>query len=124
MIVSPEARPEISDLVLAYDPETLARIDVRRAEVLDRLASLGMRQALRIVSSWPHAGGLLDRDYVDEVLLRAHLELQRLSEEFQQGERISRLLRPLVETVSDRALAEAVRVVDVGCGLGYSVDAC
>lgn len=121
MIVSPEARPEISDLVLAYDPETLARIDVRRAEVLDRLASLGMRQALRIVSSWPHAGGLLDRDYVDEVLLRAHLELQRLSEEFQQGERISRLLRPLVETVSDRAPAETVRVVDVGCGLGYSV---
>lgn len=121
MSVAFEARPEISDLVLAYDPDTLARLDVRRAEVLGRLEELGMREALRIVSSWPHRGGVLDRDFVDEVLLRSHLELQRLSEEFQQGERISRLLHPLVDAVSERAHARTIRLVDVGCGLGYAV---
>lgn len=79
-----------------------------------------MREAIGIVSPWPHAGGVLDRAYVDDVLLRTHLEIQRLSEEFQQGQRMLRLLRPLVDALTARAPADPIRIVDVGCGLGYA----
>lgn len=113
--------PEISDLVVAYDPETLARAPVRRDEVLDRFADLGMRRAQEIVAAWPHAGGLLDDRFVDGVLVRAHLELQRLSEEFQQGARVHRLLVPLLQALRASGVRPPYKVVDVGCGLGYVV---
>jgi len=44
--------------------------------------------------------------------------MQRLSEEFQQGARMHRLLAPLVQPTA-RQLGRRPRVVDVGCGLGY-----
>jgi SAM-dependent methyltransferase len=113
--------PEISDLVVAYDPETLARARVRRDEVLDRFSQLGMARARDIVASWPHADGVLEDRFVDGVLLRAHLELQRLSEEFQQGARVQRLLAPLLQALRASGVRPPYRVVDVGCGLGYVV---
>lgn len=113
--------PEISDLIVAYDPETLARTRVDRAQVLDRLAALGMRKALSIVASWPHRDGALDDQFVDGVLLRSHLELQRLSEEFQQGARVKRLLLPMLHALRASGIKPPYRVVDVGCGIGYVV---
>lgn len=113
--------PEISDLVVAYDPETLARAPVRRDEVLDRLSQLGMAHAKSIVLGFPHANGLLDERFVDGVLVRAHLELQRLSEEFQQGARVQRLLLPLLQALRASGVRPPYKIVDVGCGLGYVV---
>lgn len=119
---SPDAdRPEISDLVVAYDPETTERVDVRKDAVLKELKQHGMPRAARIVEAWPEHKGVLDRDFVDGVLLRSHLEMQRLSEEFQQGARLARVLAPVVSAVR-KAIAgtsRRIRIVDVGCGLGY-----
>jgi SAM-dependent methyltransferase len=114
-------RPEISDLVIAYDPDTLARRPVRRDDVIAELERHGMSTAVRMVTRWPHASGVLEAPFVDGVLHRAHLELQRLSEEFRQGERMRRLLVPLLDALRSRRVAGPYRIVDVGCGLGYVV---
>lgn len=115
-------RPELSDLIVSYDPETLARVPVRRSLVLDELERHGMAAGARIVATWPvSAEGTLDETFVDGVLLRAHLELLRLSEELGQGERTGRLLRPLLAALRASGIPAPYRVVDVGCGLGYLV---
>lgn len=109
---------EISDLVVSFDQATLARRPVRREDVLAELEAHGMWRAIEIVSTWPHADGVLSPAYVDGVLLRSHLEMQRLSEEFQQGGRMERLLLPLVDAAASSGIIRP-RIVDVGCGLGY-----
>lgn len=111
--------PEISDLVVDFDPETLARRDVRKDAVLAALAAHGMARAAAIVADWPAPRGVLDEVHVDGVLVRSHLEMQRLSEEFQQGARMARLLQPLVDAARGSRRGRPPRVVDVGCGLGY-----
>ncbi|HEX2875052.1 MAG TPA: class I SAM-dependent methyltransferase [Polyangiaceae bacterium] len=112
-------QPEISDLVVAYDAETLARLPVQRDEVLAELERHGMSRAIKIVSAWPHEGGFLDPDFVDRVLLTAHHELTRLSEEFMQGRRMRRILAPLLATLRREGVPAPYRIVDVGCGLGF-----
>ena len=112
--------PEISDLIVAYDPESLERVPVRRDEVVARFEALGRRRAARIVASMPAIDGVLDPMAVDAVLLRAHRELQRLSEEFQQGLRVRELLVPTIAMLRARGVSP-IRIVDVGCGLGYLV---
>jgi SAM-dependent methyltransferase len=112
---------EISDLVVAYDPVTLTRRPVLREEVVARLLAQGQRRAARIVARWPERDGHLIDAFVDGVLLRAHHQLQRLSEEFRQGERTQRLLSPLLSALRAAEVPPPYRVVDVGCGLGYVV---
>ncbi|MFO0552325.1 MAG: class I SAM-dependent methyltransferase [Polyangiaceae bacterium] len=111
--------PEISDLVVAFDPDSLAREDVEQEAVVAELERHGLRAGARVVRSWPTEDGALVREHVDGVLVRSHLEMQRLSEEFQQGARMRRLLAPLVRAVADEGGAAPLRIVDVGCGLGY-----
>jgi SAM-dependent methyltransferase len=88
---------------------------------VSRLAGLGQRRAARIVGRMPAAGGVLDAQYVDELMLRVHCELQRLSEELQLARRIAGLLTPLVARLRESGGGAPVRVVDVGCGVGYVV---
>jgi SAM-dependent methyltransferase len=95
-------------------------IPVLRAEAVSRLAGLGQRRAARILGRMPATEGVLDAQYVDELMLRVHCELQRLSEELQLARRIAGLLAPLVARVRETGGAP-VRVVDVGCGVGYVV---
>jgi 2-polyprenyl-3-methyl-5-hydroxy-6-metoxy-1,4-benzoquinol methylase len=121
MAVPPSSRPEISDLVVNYDRETLQRLPVRRDKLLDQFAQLGMSRAKNIIASWPHHDGCLDNAFVDTILVRSHLELQRLSEEFQQGARVERLLVPVLAAFRASGVRPPYRVVDVGCGLGYVV---
>ena len=111
---------EISDLIVDYDPQTLERRPVRRSEVVSTLRANGQRWAARISAELPADGDVLDPGAVDEVLLRAHAEIQRLSEEFCQEERIWTLLQPLVECLKVRGV-DPIRVVDVGCGIGYVI---
>jgi SAM-dependent methyltransferase len=118
-LMSP-ARLEITDLLWPVDSGG-ARLPVAKAEVLTRLAEAGQRRAVRIVSRMPAANGLLDAGYVDALGLRVHCELQRLSEELQMGRRVAALLHPIVDGLRGSARGEPIRVVDVGCGLGYVV---
>ena len=112
---------EISDLIVDYDSETLARKPVRADDVLDYFSTSGNRRALRIVRSLPRDGAYLDPDGVDDVLLRAHLELQRLNEEMLHGERVLQLVKPMLAALRDDGVPPPWRIVDVGCGLGYVV---
>jgi 2-polyprenyl-3-methyl-5-hydroxy-6-metoxy-1,4-benzoquinol methylase len=110
---------EISDLLVDYDIDTLEARPVRRDEVIDRLAQNGQRWAARYVAGLPAPGGILDRAACESVLLRAHTEIQRLSEEFLQVDRLRLLLVPLLRALREAGERPPYRIVDVGCGLGY-----
>ncbi len=115
-----DPRPEISDLIIDYEPGTLRRVDVRKSDVLAKLESLGMSRSVSIVRTYPASNDVLDADFVDRLLVRTHMELQRLSEEFQQGHRMLRLLAPMLDAFRARGV-EGLHVVDVGCGPGFIV---
>ena len=116
------SRPlEITDLLWSIDAAGMP-LAVSKAEVLDRLRALGQRRAARIVSAIPAADGILDLGYVDALGFRVHCELQRLGEELQLARRVAALLSPIARTVRRRGTGP-VRVVDVGCGLGFVVRA-
>ena len=112
---------EITDLLWSVDADGTP-VPVAKADVVDRLRVLGQNRAARIVSAIPAAEGMLNQGYVDALGLRVHCELQRLGEELQLGRRVAALLCPVVEAMRRRG-AGLVRVVDVGCGLGYVVRA-
>jgi 2-polyprenyl-3-methyl-5-hydroxy-6-metoxy-1,4-benzoquinol methylase len=111
--------PELSDLVLDVDVETLARRPVSRATVNAVLERHGMRTGRAIIDALP-GSDVLDPAAVDGVLLRAHTELQRLSVEFRNGVRLLQELRPVLEVLR-RTEPGPLRVVDIGCGLGFVV---
>jgi 2-polyprenyl-3-methyl-5-hydroxy-6-metoxy-1,4-benzoquinol methylase len=113
--------PEISDLVVDYDPETLVRRPVRKAAVLERLEAAGRMRALWIARRIPEQGGLLVEAAVDRILVQSHLELQRLHEEFHNAHRLAVLLRPLVAAIRAAHPGRPIRVVDLGCGLGHVI---
>jgi SAM-dependent methyltransferase len=108
---------EISDAIVDYDAETLQRRPVRKADALARLGPRGRR----IAATLPAQGGYLDPDAVDDVLVRAHLELQRLHEEFQIARLLRAILAPLCAAVRAAQPDRPLRVVDVGCGIGYVI---
>lgn len=114
-------RLEISDLVVGFDAETLARRPVRRSEVMGQLEASGDRRGAAIVRRLPvRDQDVLDEPHIDELLLRVHAELQRLSEEFQQGRRVEQILLPLLQSLPSGE-GDRRAVIDVGCGLGYLV---
>jgi SAM-dependent methyltransferase len=113
------ARFELSDLIVDYDPATLERRDVSLDSVLARLP--GPRSARRVARRLAGLDGLLDRARVDEVLVRSHLELQRLHEEFRVGVMMRDLVTPMVDVARRRAGGRPIRIVDLGAGLGFVV---
>ena len=64
---------------------------------------------------------MLSETACDRRLTNAHVELQRLNEEFLQGDRVLGVLRPILATIRSDGVAPPYRVVDVGCGLGFVV---
>jgi SAM-dependent methyltransferase len=112
-------RPELSDLVVDFDPCSLERRDVALETVLARLA--GPASIRRTARALAPGGRLLDPARVDAVLIRSHLELQRLHEEFRVGALLRVLVAPMVALVRERTARRPIRVVDLGCGLGYVV---
>ncbi len=118
--VAPKAELlEITDLIVDCDPITLERRPVNRAAEIDRLNSLGQHRAAKLVARLPVRDNNLDEAHVDALFVRAHSELQRLEEEFLQGERVRSLVWPLLQVLRDAKVKGPYRVVDVGCGLGY-----
>jgi len=108
---------EITDLLWSIDADGVP-VAVSRAAVVGRLTALGQRRAARIVSAIPARDGILDQDYIDALGFRVHCELQRLGEELQFARRVAALLSPIVEMVRLHG-AGPVRIIDVGCGLGF-----
>jgi SAM-dependent methyltransferase len=114
--------PEISDLIVDYDPHTLERRDVAKRDVLARLAEMGAPgRARRVATALAERAGVLDRAAIDGVLVRSHLELQRLHEEFFVGEVVRGLLAPMLAIVRAVTSERPIRIVDIGSGLGFVV---
>lgn len=114
------AQPEITDLIIQHDPQTLERLPVRKAEVLDVFASFGNRKACQAVEALPAHDGILDDRAIDWLLIRTHWEMQRLAEEFYHGHRVWDLVRRVVAAIRESGCTETLRIVDVGCGTGYT----
>lgn len=120
--------PELSDLIVDFDRYTLERRDGTGRAVLDAM-SPGAERITRSVLAQvadkagraESAGsiGTLDRASVDGVLIRSHLELQRLHEEFHVGALMRDLVTPMIALARDLTRRRHVRVVDLGCGLGF-----
>jgi len=116
-----EDQPEITDLIVSHDPGTLERLPVRKESVLDTFGSFQNRQAMAAVRAIPDHNGFLDRAAVDRLLLTVHWEMQRLAEEFFHGHRVSELLGTVISALRAQGFQGPVRVVDVGCGIGYVI---
>jgi SAM-dependent methyltransferase len=110
---------EISDFIAAFDHDTLARLPVHKRDVVEHFVTSGNRSAARIVSALPERDGILEPQAVDQLLVRVHCELQRLSEEFQHGQRVAELLRPFLTAIREIDSPKLIRVIDIGCGTGY-----
>lgn len=110
---------EISDLIVSFDPQTLKREPVWRADVIKTLKARGLRQGAKVAQRIPvDREGRLVEAAVDRLLCEAHAEIQLLSEETLQGERVWRIIEPVILGLRARGLT-TIHVVDVGCGIGY-----
>ena len=78
------------------------------------------RQAERAVLGIPDSDGILDERDVNALLLTVHWEMQRLAEEFYHGHRVWNILRVVIRSMREAGIHETLRVVDVGCGIGYT----
>ena len=112
---------EISDLIAAWDPVTGERLPVARTDVLARLRAAGDERAVRIVEQMPASDGILEPGAVDRLYVRVHTELQRLGEELHLARRFTELLVPVLAAVRAAGWGPPLRVVDIGCGVGFVV---
>jgi 2-polyprenyl-3-methyl-5-hydroxy-6-metoxy-1,4-benzoquinol methylase len=115
------AQPEITDLIVQHDPDTLARVEVRKQDVLEVFRNFRNRKAIRAVEALPERDGWLDRKEIDRLLVRTHWEMQRLGEEFYHGPRVYELLRAVIGAIRNGGFRGDLKVVDVGCGIGYDI---
>lgn len=114
------AQPEITDLIVQHDPRTLRRLPVRKQELVEVFSKFRNGRALRAVQALPENSGILDEREIDALFLTVHWEMQRLAEEFYHGNRVWELLRPVVACIRQSGIRETLRIVDVGCGIGYT----
>jgi SAM-dependent methyltransferase len=114
------AQPEITDLIVRHEPHSLRRLPVRKRDVLDVFSGFHNRQAERAVLAIPDSDGILDERDVSALLLTVHWEMQRLAEEFYHGHRVWNILRVVIRSMREAGIHETLRVVDVGCGIGYT----
>jgi SAM-dependent methyltransferase len=113
--------PEISDAIVSIDPNTLEYNPVRKSDLVSQFTELGNHEAARIVRRIPDREGILDQRAVGELLVTAHCEMQRISEEFQHGKRVAELLKPILSALRQGDVKRPIRVVDIGCGTGFVV---
>ncbi|MCB9674897.1 MAG: class I SAM-dependent methyltransferase [Alphaproteobacteria bacterium] len=109
---------ELSDHLIHIAPGSTERIPVSRDAVLAALEAEGNPYGAAIVGSVPvEDDGCFVPEAVDALLVRCHRELQRLALELQQGPRTRDRLIPLIARL--RRDGRRIRIVDVGCGIGY-----
>jgi SAM-dependent methyltransferase len=117
------SEPEISDLIIQHDPTTLERLPVRKDDVRSVFVKSGNRKAVRVIDALPERDGILDPAAIDRLFVVVHSEMQRLAEEFYHGGRVWELLQPVIAAIRSTSAgkSERLRVVDIGCGIGYTV---
>src|SRR5215475_1885887 len=115
------SQPEISDLIVQYDAKNLARLPVSKAETLRVFEGFLNKNAVRVIEKIPSSNGLFDRAAVDRLMLTVHWEMQRLAEEFYHGNRVLRILRATIGAMRSNGFPGPIRIVDVGCGVGYTI---
>ncbi|MBI3650775.1 MAG: class I SAM-dependent methyltransferase [Acidobacteria bacterium] len=116
----PKSGQEISDAIISFDPITLERKPVLKSDVIAEFVSLNNQRAVRIIEKIPEREGVLEADAVDQLLITTHCEMQRISEEFQHGQRVAELLQPLLRALRSGG-ETSIRIVDIGCGTGFIV---
>ena len=118
----PKKGPEISDRIVDFDPVSLQRRAVNKAELISEFVRLENPWAAKIISRIPtsHSGDL-DAGYVNRLLVKVHCEMQRLSEEFQHGQRVAELLVPFLQILRTSRISPPIRIVDLGCGTGFVI---
>lgn len=122
LLAIPSGGPEISDTIVDFDPVTLSRRPVYKQSVINNFLSQQNTAAAAIVERiTADADGMLDPEAVDRLLVTVHCEMQRLSEELQQGRRVAQLLNSILQAIPQSDSAGTQRVVDVGCGSGYVI---
>jgi SAM-dependent methyltransferase len=114
-------QPEITDLIVRHDSHALARLPVRKQDVLEVFAKFQNGQALRAVEALPAEDGFLDAREIDRLFVQVHWEMQRLSEEFYHGPRVYEVVRAVIAAIRADGFSGTLRVVDVGCGIGYNI---
>lgn len=112
---------EVLDVLWAND-EAGARMPVVKAQAMERLRASDQPDAVRLVEGIPDTRGVLDEAAVNSIFLAVHLELARLSEFVHVPQRIAHSLRPIVARLRETGEGP-IRVVDLGCGIGYDVRA-
>jgi SAM-dependent methyltransferase len=115
------SQPEISDVLVQHDAKTLKRLPVNKQQILGIFAAVKNKKALRVVEQIPAKAGLLDPVAVDRLMLTVHWEMQRLAEEFYHGHRVLRIVRATIEALRSHGPKGPIRIVDVGCGIGYTI---
>jgi SAM-dependent methyltransferase len=117
------SQPEVSDLIIQHDPVTLERIPVRKSDVRSVFEKFGNRQAIRVIDALPERDGVLDAPAIDRLFVIVHSEMQRLAEEFYHGGRVWEMLQAVIAAIRSTGVAknDRLRVVDIGCGIGYTV---
>ncbi len=115
------AQPEISDLIIQHDPATLARVPVRKRDVLEVFAKFRNKQAMRVVEALPEHDGFLDDAAINRLFVTVHWEMQRLAEEFYHGARVYKLLQSVLTSIRACGHNGPLRIVDIGCGIGYTI---
>ncbi len=108
-------------MVVQYNAKNLARLPVSKAETLRVFAGFSNKKALRVVEKIPARDGLFDPIAVDRLMLTVHWEMQRLAEEFYHGNRVLRILRATIDSLRASGFSAPIRIVDVGCGIGYTI---
>lgn len=114
-----DRRIEITDVIWAADSVTGARVSVDADSAVRSLRDRGQIHAAKLVATLPAKNGCLDDDAVDQLLWRVHTELQRLSEELQMARRVEHTIASWVDQLRRRDPLAPIRILDVGCGLGY-----
>lgn len=104
--------PEISDAIVSFDPITLERKPVKKADVVAQFEELGNHEAVRIVRRIPERDDVLDPAAVDKLLITSHCEMQRMSEEFQHGKRVAELLKPILNALRHGGVENPIRIVE------------
>lgn len=112
---------EVSDVIVEFDPSDLSRRPVQKSNALRICDSFRDRRARRIVEALPAVDDVLDPDAVDSLLIRVHCERQRISEEFEQAQRIAKVVGPIVEAIRSLVPHTSISLVDVGCANGYAI---
>ncbi len=112
---------EISDLIVDVDAATGERRPVLAAQAIEIARRSDDTDAMRQIAAIPCIDGVLDPAVVDDLLIASHAELSRLGQELAQPFRLREMINTVASALRATGYDDPIRVIDLGCGVGYSV---